>query len=166
MTRNQLQSAMRRLHSGALSNSKAAVYIAEETYAAGDGYTVRYPSTPAYVIDVRAETPSSAPEKARSGTTAEADLIIRVRDDAAATLGWGEQEWSTSAWGASSPAEIPWTGYGASGDATTRVALLDGDGWGEQEWSTSAWGAPAPVYEIEDVLEERNGLTQLTATEV
>jgi hypothetical protein len=143
MTRNQLQSAMRRLHTNTLANTPLAIYQPSESYTAGAGFGVAYPDSPDTTLPGRIETPNSAPERERSGTTVAADVVVRVRDDT----------------------DITWTGYGESGDASVRVAPDDA-GWGVQAWGTTAWGAPTPVYEIEDVIDGQNGLLRLPATEV
>lgn len=99
MTRDQIERAMRRLHSTSLANTTIEVYEPTETYSPGDGYSISYPDTPTETLDARVESPSDDAAKERSGTTGEIDAVVRVRDDT------GRQ----------------WTGYGDAGETTARV---------------------------------------------
>ena len=103
MTRDRLENAMRRLHSDALATTTIDVYEPAESYSPGDGVDVTYPDSPSATYDARVEQPSDDTDTDRSGTTAEVDAVIRVRDDT------GQD----------------WTGFGEDGEAATHVVDTD-----------------------------------------
>jgi len=145
MSRDRLENAMRRLHSDALANTTIEVYEPTTDYTPGDGFDVVYPATPTATLEARIEPPDERGQTDRSGTTIDADAIVRVRDDT----------------------EITWTEYGFDGQATARVADIgSGAGWGTAEWGTSPWGNLASLYQIETRADAHDGLLELAATEV
>jgi len=164
MTRDAIAGAMRRLHSTELANATVGVLMPDVGYEVGKGWDVEYPDVATITLKARLESPSSNPESSRSGTTAEEDLVIRVRDDAGPD-GWGTQEWGRSAWGSPFVSPLDWTGYGEDADAPVRVVADPGQGWGDDAWS-SEWADERAVYEVTDAHQQRNGLLKLTAKEV
>jgi len=91
MTRDRVANALRRAHSTVLANTTIDVYPPTETHTQGEGWTVTYPNTPTASYDARIDSPSPDAERDRGGTTAEIDVVIRVRDDTGQTwTGWGE----------------------------------------------------------------------------
>lgn len=99
MTRDRLENAMRRLHSDSLATTTIDVLEPTESYTPGDGVDITYPDTPTATYDARVEQPSDDTDSDRSGTSAEVDAVVRVRDDT------GQQ----------------WTGFGDGGEASTHV---------------------------------------------
>lgn len=111
------------------------VYTATETYTQGEGYTPTYPDTPDQTIDAEWMVPAPDAESERSGTTSDADLILRVDADVG----------------------VAWRDYGDSGEAATRVEVLD--------FPDDPDGDPQ-LFEVVDVSREPNGLDKLEAMEV
>jgi len=99
MTRNAIESAMRRLHSTSLANATVDVLEPSVDYTAGEGYDVTYPDAATATYEARIDSPTDVTDKERAGTTAEIDAVVRVRDDT------GQQ----------------WEGFGESDDASARV---------------------------------------------
>lgn len=99
MTRDIVENALRRVHSSALHNTRIEVFPPSESYSQGDGWAVTYPDTPTAVVDARVDEPSPDSDRERSGTVAEVDVVIVVRDDTGQT----------------------WTGYGEETEAALRV---------------------------------------------
>lgn len=99
MTRDAIESALRRLHTNTLANTAVDVFEPSVTYVAGEGYDVTYPDTPTASYEARIDSPSDVTDTDAGGTTAEIDAVVRVRDDTAQQ----------------------WTGYGESGDAAARL---------------------------------------------
>lgn len=99
MPRDRLQNSLRRVHSKALHNAKIEVYEPTTSYSQGDGWDVSYPAMPTTYYEARVDEPTSDANRERSGTTAEIDVVIIVRDDT------GQQ----------------WTGFGDKTEASSRV---------------------------------------------
>ena len=92
MPRDRVSNALRRAHSTALANTTIEVYPPSETYSQGDGWSVTYPDNPTETFDARVDEPTADSDRERSGTTAEVDVVILVRDDTGqAWTGYGEQ---------------------------------------------------------------------------
>jgi hypothetical protein len=91
VTGDRIADALRRVHSSALANTSIEVYEPDVEYHQGDGWDVSYPDLPTAAYDARVESPSSNSDRDRSGTTAELDVVVRVRDDTGQQwIGWGE----------------------------------------------------------------------------
>lgn len=99
MARDVVSDALRRVHSTSLHNTTIEVYEPTVSYEQGDGWSISYPDTPHAAYDARLDSPSTDSERERSGTTAEIDVVIKVRDDT------GQQ----------------WTGYGEETEAPVRI---------------------------------------------
>lgn len=103
---NRVESARRRALDLSF-NSTIAVFEPTESYSPGDGYTVSRPDpeteTPDATYEARAFDPQATGERARGGTTTEADRVFEVRDDTGQT----------------------WTDYGESGEAAVRVREVE-----------------------------------------
>lgn len=103
---NQIESGRRRSLDSTY-NTRLEVYEPEETYEAGDGFTLQIPDpetdTPDATYEAVAMAPQDATDRERSGTTSEVDRRFQVRDDT------GQQ----------------WTDFGESGDAATRVREVE-----------------------------------------
>lgn len=78
---DRIANALKRAHSGHLANTSIEVYEPTEEYAAGDGWTVTYPDTPAATYDARVDSPSARSDRGEGGTRSEIDAVVVVRDD-------------------------------------------------------------------------------------
>lgn len=94
--RETVESAMRRVHSDALANTTVEVFEPTVSHTQGEGWSVTYPTypdTPADTYEARVDSPEARGERERSGTTAEIDAIVRVRDDTGRQwTGFGEEQ--------------------------------------------------------------------------
>ncbi len=85
----------------ALGAEPIDVYEPSESYTAGDGWSVTYPSSPTTTTEGEAVPPESDPNVDEGGTTQTADLGVYVPADSG----------------------VAWTDYGESGEAVTRVEI-------------------------------------------
>jgi len=81
MTGDRIARALRSVHTSTLANTTIEVFEPTETYEAGDGFTVTYPSDPAAVYPARVVSPAARADRDAGGTTAELDAVVVVRDD-------------------------------------------------------------------------------------
>jgi hypothetical protein len=82
---DRIDRAIRRVHDRDLSNTTIEVYEPSESYTAGEGFSVSYPSTPDATYTARVSSVSRSPDRDDGGTTAEADAVVTVRDDTGQT---------------------------------------------------------------------------------
>jgi len=124
----------------ALGAEPIDVYEPSESYTAGDGWSVSYPSSPTTSTSGEVVPPESDPNIDTGGTSQTADLNIYVPWFA----GYGVDGYDEVDYGSG----IQWTDYGESGEAATRVEI---DG---------------AMYEVEAVDEQFDGRNRLACTEV
>lgn len=99
MSRDRIENALRRVHSDTLANTTIEVFEPTESFSQGDGYSVSWSDTADATYDARVESPSTDAERERSGTTAEVDRVVKIRDDTGQT----------------------WTGFGDATEAPVRI---------------------------------------------
>jgi hypothetical protein len=92
------------------------------SYSQGDGFDVSYPDfpgSPDATYEARVDSPSADEDRQRSGTTAEIDAEVRVRDDTGQQwTGWGEES--------DAPAHIRDTATGIRYEVSTHVDKHNG----------------------------------------
>lgn len=85
MTRDRVESALRRIHTDALHNTTIDVFEPTESFEQAEGWSVTYSDTADATYDARVDSPSDEGDRDDGGTTAEIDVEIRVRDDTGQT---------------------------------------------------------------------------------
>ena len=85
MTGDRISRALRSVHTATLANTEIDVYEPSESYTAGDGFEVTYPSTPDATYQARVVSPAARADRDDGGTTAELDAVVVVRDDTGQT---------------------------------------------------------------------------------
>lgn len=117
-----LEGAMRRAHTATMSTTTLEVFEPSVSYSQGDGFDVTYPGypgTPDATYDGRVDSPDTDDERDRSGTTSEADAVIRVRDDTG-------QQWTDWSDEADAPTHVRDTETGVRYEITSVLDKQDG----------------------------------------